>query len=344
MFFTCLKDTETSKHTTNLYEIHFDKPFIAIKRHDDLLTPLILIHYLQTLKGVVHKGLKKSYYPKSENLNSRIKGRIDISKTLKLNVFKNKPLYHYCHYNEFGLNNIENRILKKALLFCQKAISDYSNEPKDQKDWAKHTQPLFNYCLPAFSMVDEKIELHELKHSRRNAFYREYDEAIRLARLILRRFGYNIKNTEAINDEVKVPPFWIDMANLFELYVLKLLKEKYGSNTLYHKKGNHGETDFLHKNLNIIIDAKYKPKYQKEYHIDDIRQLSGYARDKGVLKKLGIDVEEVRENKVIDCLIIYPNQDEKDDICLDDKKEIEGFIQFYKIGIKLPTLDKNFTD
>ena len=37
----------------------------------------------------------------------------------------------------------------------------------------------------------------------------------------------------------------------------------------------------------------------------DIRQISSYARDKGVLNKLGISDEDT----VVNCLIIYPNMD-----------------------------------
>ncbi len=53
----------------------------------------------------------------------------------------------------------------------------------------------------------------------------------------------------------------------------------------------------------MIIDTKYKSCYaENKYNIDDIRQLSGYARDKGVLKIMEID----NDNEVVDCVVIYP--------------------------------------
>ena len=89
----------------------------------------------------------------------------------------------------------------------------------------------------------------------------------------------------------------------------------------------------------MIIDTKYKRKYQQEkYQAEDIRQLSGYARDTKVLSELGcITVEE--QDKVIDCLIIYPDQSASDTLD-DDLKEnpINGFTRFYKMAVKLPVI------
>ena len=90
-----------------------------------------------------------------------------------------------------------------------------------------------------------------------------------------------------------------------------------------------------------------KKSIQENYEIDDIRQLSGYARDKGILKKLNISENEML-NTVVPCLIIYPNQDSNNsnfedfgDKLIEDKKTktINEFTKFYKIGIKLPTTD-----
>jgi 5-methylcytosine-specific restriction enzyme subunit McrC len=93
--------------------------------------------------------------------------------------------------------------------------------------------------------------------------------------------------------------------------------------------------DFLKLDEKLIIDTKYKSCYSKnEYNIEDIRQLSGYARDKGVLKKLRIDDE-----KVVDCVIIYPDNSKSEsfeDRQLKNEEEINSFTKFYKCGIKLP--------
>ena len=173
--------------------------------------------------------------------------------------------------------------------------------------------------------------------------YKEYVEAIDLAKQILKRFGYSYKNTNK-TDEKKLPPFWIDMSKLFELYVYSLLKDAYGSKILYQlsedgkkqTRGHYGDIDFMKLDDKILIDTKYKEIYTQDgkYDIDNIRQLSGYARDWGVLKKLDI----TSDNEVIDCVIIYPHKVANDNFKNRELKEtnIKQFTKFYKCGIKLP--------
>lgn len=333
MLFSCLRHPEIIHHTRELYEIKFDEPYIEIEQKSDILTPLLIVQYLQILKSIVRKGLKQSYYKVENNLHSKIKGKVLIAQTIKQNIFKNKHLNVVCSYDEFGLNSMENRLLKKALLFCQRYLSLFP-------DYLKFVSPVMTFCLPAFEMVSEKIDLNEIKTSKPNAFYKEYSEGIRIAKLILKRFGYNIKNTEK-KETIQIPPFWVDMSKLFELYVLGLLKERYGNQVEYHFTKQYNELDFLlnTEQEKIVIDAKYKRKYQQHYDIDDIRQLSGYSRIKKVVEHLGYKSDEEQATAVIDCLIIYPDQNATLSLHDNLKKEtIRQFVKFYKHGVRLPEI------
>ena len=80
MLFSCMQYSEIAACSQNLYEIKFDEPCIEINKKQDLITPLLMIKYLQVLKTVVRKGLKKSYYRVERNLSSKIKGKIEVSK------------------------------------------------------------------------------------------------------------------------------------------------------------------------------------------------------------------------------------------------------------------------
>ncbi|MBK6904232.1 MAG: hypothetical protein IPH04_15885 [Saprospirales bacterium] len=120
-----------------------------------------------------------------------------------------------------------------------------------------------------------------------------------------------------------------------------MLKDKYFNNIKFQTQGTYGQPDFIFvsENEKMIIDTKYKRKYQQEkYQAEDIRQLSGYARDTKILSNLGyITTEE--QDKVIDCLIIYPDQTASDQLASDLKeKPINGFTRFYKMAIKLPVI------
>jgi len=338
MLFSALSHPEIVKYTDELFEVKFDKPQIEIQQQQDKFTPLLVILFLKLVQEIVRKDLKKSYYRIEQNLDSRIKGKILVSRTIKDNILKNKMLKTYCSYDEFGYNGFENRLIKKALTFVKRYLPKLKVFKAD-----KFAEPILNYINPAFENVSDEVNLNDVKHTKKNVFYKEYEEAIRLAKIILKRFGYNITNIE--NQKVKTPPFWIDMSKLFELYVLGLLKDS-KIDLIYQFQGYYGKPDFLLPKEKVVLDSKYKTYYKEEFSelsqskkdnvASDIRQMSGYARDKKVLGKLGLE-----ETKIANCLIIYPDQSisrmDLNDVPL-KKTLIKEFVQFYKVGIKLPEI------
>jgi len=333
MLFDVLKEPENYNHLDQLCEINFDKPSIAIEQKQDLLTPLLLIQYINILKKIVQKGLKKSYYSVTKNLNAKVKGKILINETIKKNHFNNKMLYSYCQYSEFGINSIENKILKKALAFSIAAMQNLKGID------ISALNGLVNYIKPAFVNVDNEVNIEELKSIKSNKLYQEYNQALKFAKHILKRYGYNISTTNSTI--IKTPPFWIDMSKLFELYVFSKLKERFTHHkeVTYHKKFNYLEPDFIIKSKDgltkMVVDAKYKPQYQNgNINTEDIRQISGYAR----LNKV-YDFLDFEDDKIIDCLVVYSNQtaNRKDfngaNFSLEEEKEYK---RFFKIGIELP--------
>lgn len=324
MFLECFKHPKVSQELSKIYQIDFNQPKIELDSNKFEITPLLIIHFLQVMKAIVRKGLKKSYYPVEQNLNAKVKGKINIGKTLKHNIFKGQNHKTVCHYQEFGINCAENRLLKKALKFVQSylAKSDIKTDDKLEQTLA--------YCLAPFELVSDNIEIREMKSFKNNAFFKDYAVAIKLAKMILKRFAYHLQNTHTKN---LTPPFWIDMSLLFEKYVYALLLAN--NEVKYQTKGNYGEVDFLIDD--VIIDTKYKTGYgdKYDYKIEDIRQLSGYGRDTKIRKKLGLNAE------IAKCLIIYPNENASDlpDNLWVNGESIAQFKSFKKIAIKLPSFD-----
>lgn len=333
MLFDVLKEPENYNHLDQLCEINFEKPSISIEQKQDLLTPLLLIQYINILKKIVQKGLKKSYYTVTKNLNAKVKGKILINETIKKNHFNNKMLYSYCKYSEFGINSIENKVLKKALAFSIAAMQNLKGIDMTSLNG------LINYIQPAFVYVDNEVNIEELKSIKPNKLYKEYEQALKFAKHILKRYGYNISS--ANSTVINTPPFWIDMSKLFELFVFSKLKERFpGHNEVtYHKWFNYLQPDFVINSndgkYRMVVDAKYKPQYQNgNVSTEDIRQISGYAR----LNRI-YDFLKVEDDKIIDCLVIYSNQNAKrqdfkgDNFKTEEEKEYK---RFFKIGIELP--------
>jgi 5-methylcytosine-specific restriction enzyme subunit McrC len=339
MLFDAMRHIEDEKHLTDLYKIKWDAAPIEITQQQDLLTPFLITEFLGILKQIVRKGLKKSYYKVERKLNSRIKGKINIGKTVKHHLTKQRTLETVCTFEEFGVDNLENRILKKALQFIKRYLPQYHNISESE-----YLQNTFNFISPAFHEVSTKVSVREIQSFKSNAFFKEYDRGLELAKMILKRFGYNISKTE--EKKIQTPPFWIDMSQLFELYVLGMLKDRFGKAVTYHFKSDYTEIDYLlnTENCKMVIDAKYKLKYEKnQRHIEDVRQVSGYARLSDVYDEFY--GKNNNNSTLIDCLIIHAVRHSNEEVGNDtlegkdlQSRPIHNYKGIYKFGIYLPTI------
>jgi 5-methylcytosine-specific restriction enzyme subunit McrC len=338
MLVHCLHHAEISKFIKRVYNIDFQKKPIETQNANWDLTPFLVVHFLSVVDSITKQGLKSNYIIRDENLNGKIKGKILFARQLKNNIVLKREDRIHCRFQEYSTDCLENRLLKKVLLFIQRYTATHLDKEKYKLLFQKQ-----NRLLSIFHNVSENISQSEIKRIKVNALYKEYHEAIDLGKKILRRFGYSYINTYS-HDERKLPPFWIDMSKLFELYVYSLLKDSYGSNIIYQLSeegrrqthGHYGDIDFMKLDEKLLIDTKYKQIYaqDRKYDIDNIRQLSGYARDWGVLKKLNV----LTDNEVIDCVIVYPDKNSKENFKDRKIKEtsIGQFTKFYKCGIRLP--------
>jgi 5-methylcytosine-specific restriction endonuclease McrBC regulatory subunit McrC len=333
----CLAVDFLYKEIDNLVHIDWKANEIPIQQEADMLSPLLIVKFLNVLYSIVRKGVKKSYFQTRQNLNSKIKGKILIAENIKQNVLKNRLAKTFCQFEEFGIDTLENRLLKKAFIF---AVSYLDNHRKIFNHSFSDAEHLINYCRPAFEMVSEDANINDLKSYKPNPFFKEYGEGIHLAKLILKRYSYSLSNIN--KEKITTPPYWIDMPKLFELYAYYFLKQKFPNNkdVDYHFRTYGNELDFLVNtgNTKMVVDAKYKPLYIYGKDHKDMRQVSGYARLEKTFKELGME-----KNELIDCLIVYP--DVENGTCMEvfkkiglmhEDAKIKGYCGIYKVGIKLP--------
>ena len=340
MFLECLKDPIVSNHLDETYKIFFNEKWINIDDKQDEITPFLILHFLKIVSFISKKGLKKGYIKVQENLTSKIKGRILISKTIKQNFFKNRPDRTVCEHQIFTTDCIENQILKTALLQCGRHLHGIGDD-----DISK----LLKHNLKSFELVSQKeifdSDFAKIKHS---AFYKEYKEALKLAQMIFKRFGFAL-NSSRQNASRKIPPFYINMSELFEryteVYLRKIYKDKllpgYGMGNGFKTSVGELRPDFIVENEKLIIDAKYKYWFDNnnnKYFKDDFQQLSLYGRVKEIREIIGLK----DSNEIAKILFIYPKTDGKK--CIDENNfkdifkdiKVEGFKNICKIGISIP--------
>lgn len=335
MFSKCLSYSNIVKGFDEIYSINFEEPPINYK--GDILIKgldaLTSIHFLKMLELELNNGLKRNFIRKKENLNSKIKGKIDFANHIKKNIVTARDDRVYCSYFDYDINCLENRILKKALKICNSNIGLIYNS--------------FN-SMSFFSEVSDELHLYELNNIRLNPLYKKYKLLIKLAINIIKLRRYKDSNKEN-----SAPPFYIDMSLLFEKYVYALLMDslKGKAKILYQKSYSRHrfKPDFIIKsneyNYNYIADSKYKriynnnyinKKYKRKNIIKDIRQLSGYGRLESIIKEFTND----NNNYVPSCLIIYPSENSNNiKIDFEKKETIKGLVKFEKLSIKLPILN-----
>ena len=332
MFLVCLKDPIASNHLNETYEIFFNEKWIDVENSKDEITPLLILQFLQIVKNISIKGLKKGYIKVTENLTSKIKGKILVNQTIRQNHFKNRLDKTVCNHQIYTIDCIENQILKTALLQCSRNLYGINNN-----DIAK----LIKLNLNTFDLVNSKEvfdnDFAKIKYS---PFYKDYKEALKLAQMIFKRFGFNLNDTDG-KEKHKIPPFYIDMPELFERYVEVKLREKYKAALVpgYGRKNGNSynwglRPDFIVQGKHLIIDAKYKYWFEQNNRNnkfkDDYQQLSLYGR----VTKIRNDIE-LSQNEEAKILFIYPRTDGKESINDDFEKE-DDFSNIYKFGIKIP--------
>lgn len=340
MFMTCFSSDLSVESFAEIYNIDSEAPAIHAPSLKGVLSPLIVLHFLGVVSRI--KSLKKGYVHYSENLK-KVKGHIQVMKNERKNIASKRFDRVYCNYDEYTVDIPENRLIKKALLFSSQILKKIT----ENHSIGNKAKLMISKSLALFERVSEDVQIKEVTHIKGHKLFSEYNEAIRLAKLILQRYDYSISKTSSVNENV--PPFTLDMSLLYEHYVYGLLYEAYQNKITYQYSSLTGKPDFLYhsQSFKAILDTKYIPKYENQkLDTDVVRQLSGYSRDLKILKYLGYeDVSEEAPLPNVPCVVIYPEEGgEKNNPFLNISlkklcsKSVGGLALFYKIAISVPTL------
>lgn len=338
LFTTCFFSNLALQSFSDIYTIDFEARPIYAPSLKGILGPLITLHFI----GVLHriKDLKKGYISHTENLK-KVKGHIDMLKNQRKNIMLNRMDRVYCRYDEYTVDIPENRLLKRALSISENVLKNMLVHHAD----GQYAQQILTKETLRFQKVSDHVLINEVKQIKGHKLFKEYAEAIRLAKLIITKSDFGV-NSRSKNQEY-IPPFRLDMSLLYEHYVYGLLHEAYGNKIIYQAKGETGYPDFLYRSVSFkaICDTKYIPRYEfSKLDINVVRQLSGYSRDITILKQLGLeDISESSTIPSIPCIIIYPKEGKNDLNPFKGKSlkslcdlPLKRLSQFYKICVPLP--------
>ena len=330
----------SSEYFSSCYDINWENEIFASTELYNILTPLLVMQYLNILDKLVGKGLKRDYITIEENLHSKIRGKLRPIANWRKNEIKKKEDYFYCQYQVFSANIPVNRLLKKALDISFLLLGNVRSRSRNMTGLAFLSSKM--KLIEAFKNIDSNVRLESIRNYKFDKLNMYYSEAIKLAKCIIRH------QDNALTDgsgKKKVPLFWIDMSRLYEVYVLGILQTHYPDKILFQVKGSYGtQCDYLHIGEGIVLDAKYKLWYSsyngRRSHVDsmiaDIREISAYARDEHFLSLMKNDVSTPI------CIIIHPDEETTNlgTVLSDSVKnnKVEGYKDFYRLSIDLPRL------
>lgn len=171
---------------------------IAVQQHGIL--EILIRLFCDKLFAQVHRGLVRRYEAEEENL-SVLRGRLDVSKQLRLNIANPERLF--CRFDEFQADNPLNQILKAAVRLLLKAAKDLTN----QRQLAE--------LLLIFEGISDapasSLPWHKVNFDRLNDRYRP---SFKLAELFLKKTPPDVSGGRAMGFSL-----FFDMNSLFEEYI-----------------------------------------------------------------------------------------------------------------------------
>ena len=277
-------------------KINFVESSINVEKEEKILLVDVMINSLvQQCELLLKRGLLKTYVVHEENV-SFLRGKLLIKEQIQNNMKKNTKFG--CQFDELEHNNLENQILLAALSSSHNITND--NELKRKLRILMYQYSTFTEHIPILPQDFEKIMYNRLNQ--------HYETAHDLSKIILESSGFREYRKEK---RIKIKPFFINMNDVFEKFVEKLIRFYYSKYTKYEiqpqKTTKSWKSDnFQDKNMRtdilvdetgsdkkFILDTKYKEslspndRYQIGFYIHEFIQKEGTAllpefKEKGI--------------------------------------------------------------
>lgn len=278
-----------------LYEIFHHMPLIKAPSSGEGET-LTAISYVMRLYDVCKRQLKPQMSQVEQNLYGKVKGKILFKQHLRNNVMTGQEHRVYCRYHLHTVDNIENRILKTALLAARRIIHRfYSFQGSAMGSLASQIA----YCEHALRDVRQvNVSKRDFATVRTTGFYSFYKPVLTLAQLLLTESHLSMSDDQI---ETETIPFSIDMQKLFEAYLYSKLKKvvqkmNESKGSPYHIKLNRYQESYpligekkAHRRFPLIEEGRKRWHLQNQVIPDFYLEITD-NRD-GTVKRIVLDAK-----------------------------------------------------
>ncbi len=227
-------------------------------------------------------SVPKTYVYRNENIRC-FKGRLDVSRHLKQNITDQSRFY--CDYRPLTFDNTINRTIRCVY----RVLANSKLASKAYLSIAEH-----DARLASFGVKNTAVTTREIDNFQYTRMTEPYRPVMQLSKVILQ--GYGAGEYEGGS---KGPSFFVDMAEIWENYLLSVFKRKLPQYTFVSPNNENSgnwllensrklRPDFLvydkKGNLLAVMDAKYKHynrigRYSNEPNavsIEDLYQMGTY--------------------------------------------------------------------
>ena len=249
-----------------VYGIYLPKGFSSTSNEKSNNLWLIAIMWKATLQKAITKSQIPKEYQKFEKNLSTYKGQLNISKHIKHNLFDKSKFY--CNYRKLTMNTTINQTIRYIYRLLEK--KGFGNLLKDIAE--------YDQILQSFGVESKMVHPKEIQHIRYSKLNIYYKKVMELSSLILKSQSKSSDITSSKNDSFS---YFLDIAELWENYLLKVLQRNLPEYNIYSPNEDGGEYLLDGKNLEdeyrqiipdiiikknnkvvAILDAKYK-KYNQ---------------------------------------------------------------------------------
>ena len=243
---------------------------------EDKLYQLLVYLFPKYLQAALRKGLYKEYQRFFHN-DSHVKGVLDVGNHLK----KNLPFMGNIAYTtrEFTYDNPLMQLIRHTIEYIKNQKGFGVLLDSNRENMTEITRVTSSYKLADRPKIIRMNKIKPIRH----AYFREYRKLQELCLMILSREKHGLgPQTQRVHGIL------FDVAWLWEEYVQTLLpegfihprnKEKTDGISVFSSHGRKIYPDFYHKDLKIVLDAKYKKLEftEKGINREDLYQLISYA-------------------------------------------------------------------
>ena len=252
---------------------------VALSREDKLYQ-LLMYLFPKYLQAAIRKGFYKEYQRFSHN-DSHVKGVLDVGNHLK----KNFPFTGNIAYTtrEFTYDNPLMQLIRHTIEYIKNQIG-IGQEVFDNLLTSRENVSEIARVTPSYKLADRAkiIRMNKIKPIR-HAYFREYRKLQELCLMILNQEKHGLGYQEQ-----KIHGILFDVSWLWEEYVYTLLpkdfihprnKDKTDGISVFSNRERKVFPDFYHKELKVVLDAKYKKLEDTEKGInrEDLFQLISYS-------------------------------------------------------------------